>query len=293
MRHLVTALTDAALTFPYRRRLEALVEDVSARSIGVLHALTAPVVKTTGSSLGSLDPESAAWLAAHTHAAPQDTPAGTALVHADDNVQKWMGETLQLLGWDVNEPVLVSEGWVPARGEHTDTGQPYTTYTSPSKTKAFARNSDPTTSKEAGAHAVSRNAVTVASQQGKLLLAYCARHNDRPGQGYTAAEAVAAANLHTDGITGSPWHRVTDLRDMALLTYRLDATGTRTTRKNESKSDADVLVITPLGIRACAVLNRLADAGLYDQPLLFDGPTDDALFEDLGQTLARVTDEAP
>lgn len=148
-------------------------------------------------------------------------------------------------------------------------------------------------SKSAGALAAANQSVTVNSHQGRLLRVYETQHATNAGVGFTAAEAVNAAGLLTDGAHGSPWHRVTDLRDMGLITYLLDATGERVARKNESNSEADVLVITPLGLRACVALLALSDAGYVDYPLNFDGPTADALFEDLAATLARIESLTP
>lgn len=233
-----------------------------------------------------LDAEAHAWLYAHASTPAPDMGEGTALIFADTAVQQWMGATLADLGWIVTEPVMVSEGWVPARGETTSTGQPATTYTTPSKT--FARKNDPASSKKAGAVAAANQSVTVASQQGSLLFAYHEQHLAKPGVGYTAAEAVTAAGLLTDGATGSPWHRVTDLRDMGLLTVLLDGSGERVTRKNESNSDGQVLVITPLGLRAAVALTALREHGYLHAPLNFDGPTEPTLFEDLSTTLARI-----
>jgi hypothetical protein len=238
----------------------------------------------------ALDAESAQWVKAHNSTLVGDeVPPSTALIFADQNVQDWMAQTLTLLGWDVTEPVMLLEGWVPARNETLETGQPVTTYATPSKTSAaFARKNDPKSSKTAGATAAANQSVTVNSHQGRLLRVYEAQHVSNAGVGFTAAEAVNAADLLTDGAHGSPWHRVTDLRDMGLITYLLDSTGQRVTRKNGSNSEGQVLVITPLGQRACAALSALAEHGYTDYPLNFDGPTDDALFEDLPATLARI-----
>lgn len=239
------------------------------------------------------------WM--HAHRSEPDPSANTgdkgentALIFANADVQQWMGATLADLGWIVTEPVMLSEGWVPARGETTETGQPATTFTTPSKT--FARKNDPASSKKAGAIAAANQSVTVSSQQGQLLFAYHEQHLAKPGTGYTAAEAVNAAGLRTDGATGSPWHRVTDLRDMGLLTYLLDGTTARVTRKNDSNSDGQVLVITPLGLRAAAALTALREHGYDNAPLIFDGHTEPTLFEDLSTTLARINataSEAP
>lgn len=234
-----------------------------------------------------LDIEAQQWLHAHRSAIPDDAGDNTALVFADTAVQQWMAATLAELGWSVSEPVMFSEGWVPARGENTATGQPATVYTTPGG--AFARKSDPSTSKKAGAAAAANQSVTVTSQQGQLLFAYHARHLSHPGSGYTAAEAVTAAGLRTDGATGSPWHRVSDLHQMGLLTVRLDDTLKRVTRKNESNSEGQVLIITPLGLRAAAALSALREHGYTNYPLNFDGPTEATLFEELPATLARIS----
>lgn len=183
---------------------------------------------------------------------------------------------------------MVTEGWVPARGENLDTGQPAVTFTTPSKTSAHARRNDPATSKSAGAAAAANHSITVNSHQGRLLLAYHAQHLANPGVGLTAAAAVNAADLLTDGATGSPWRRVTELRDLNLLSVLLDETATRVTRKNESNSDGGVLVITPLGLRAAQALIALREHGYPDYPLTFDHPAEEALFEDHAQTLARI-----
>ena len=233
-----------------------------------------------------LDAEARDWLHAHQSTPATDVGENTALVFADADVQQWMADTLAELGWIVTAPVMLSEGWVPARGETTTTGQPATTYTTPSK--AFSRKSDPASSKKSGTNAAANQSVTVTSQQGRLLFAFRDQHANRPGVGYTAAEAVNAAGLLTDGATGSPWHRVTDLRDMGLLTFLLDGTGERVSRKNDSNSDGQVLVATPLGLRAAAALSALRDHGYTNYPLSFGGPSEPTLFDELPATLARI-----
>lgn len=252
--------------------------------------VAAPTPAPSPVAVSGLGVEADAWVHAHRSAAPPSkTPDGTALIFVDPEVQDWMGETLVGLGWIVTEPVMLTEGWVPARGERTETGQPATTFTTPSRTSAgFARRGDPATAQRAGAVAAAAQSITVNSHQGQLLSAFSAQHTRRPGIGYTAAEAVAAANLLTDGATGSPWRRVTDLRDAGLLTFLLDGTGHRMARKNESNSDGQVLVITPLGLRATVALSALSEHGYPDYPLLFDGHDPAALFEDLPATLARI-----
>lgn len=239
-----------------------------------------------------LDAEAAQWLHAHQSPVPADAGESTALVFANAQVQQWMGATLRELGWIVTEPVMVSEGWVPARSETTGTGQPATTYTTPSKTFTHARRSDPATAQKAGAAAAANLHITVTSHLGRLLLTYQSQHHTAPGVGLTAAEAVNAAGLLTDGATGSPWRRVTDLRDMGLLTVLLDGTGARVTRKNESNTDGGVLVITPLGLRAAVALKALDEHGFPDYPLDFTGPSEPTLFEELPATLARITEMA-
>lgn len=236
-----------------------------------------------------LDVESQWWLHAHKTPVPNDTPENTALVFATQSVQEWMAETLRDLGWDADAPVMITEGWVPARGERMETGQPVTTITTASKAFNHARRTDPATSKVAGAAASTSQHITVTSHLGRLLFAYHDQHQTHPGTGLTAAEAVNAAGLLTDGATGSPWRRVTDLRDMKLLTHLLDETSTRVTRKNDSKTDGGVLVPTPLGLRAAAALTVLSMHGYDDYPLDFDGPSEPTLFEELPATLARIT----
>lgn len=247
-----------------------------------------PVVGDVDETGPALDAEARQWLNAHQFPAPAEAGESTALVFADADVQQWMGATLRELGWIVTEPLMTSEGWVPARGETTGTGQPATTYTTPSKTFTHARRNDPATSQKAGTTAAANLHITVASHLGRLLLTYQSQHATAPGVGLTAAEAVNSAGLLTDGATGSPWRRVTDLRDMGLLTVLLDGTGARVTRKNESNTDGGVLVITPLGLRAATALMALDEHGYPDYPLDFNGPTEPTLFEELPATLARI-----
>lgn len=233
------------------------------------------------------------WLTAHQDSVTVDSP-GTSLIHADHDVQRWMVQSLRTLGYQVDEPVMLTAGWVPARNQVTaqPDSQPFVSVTTPTKAKAFARTSDPATSKAAGAAAATRQAITAASHQGMLLAAFATQHASKPGTGFTTAEAVAAAGLHTDGITGSPWHRVTDLRDMGLLTPLLDNTSARVRRRNESKSEADVLVLTTLGVRAARALSNLTAAGYLDEPLVFDGYAAPTLFGHHAQNLAIVTPDA-
>lgn len=261
-----------------------------------LTALRAKMMRHTPTVTGGAQPQdtdATEWLSAHQDQATSAAPA-TTLVHADHDVQQWMAASLRTLGYQVTEPVMLTTGWVPARAHASDQPrrQPFVTLTTPSKTKAFARTTDPATSKAAGVQAAARQAITVKSHQGMLLSAFAAHHARNPQTGFTAAEAVAAAGLHTDGITGSPWHRVTDLRDMGLITPLLDATSGRTRRRNESGSDADVLVLTALGVNAARALANLAAAGHLDEPLIFDGYTAPTLFGQDAQDLAIVTVDA-
>jgi hypothetical protein len=265
--------------------------------VPVADALAAdlPAVTAPHPVAARLDREDALWVRAHRNfIPPAGTPENTALVFADDDFQQWMGETLTSLGWDVHEPAMFTEGWVPARGETLETGQPVTSYTTASKSAGgHARKNDPKTSKKAGAAASANQSITVNSHQGQLLFAYAHQHEANRGHGYTAAEAVGAAGLHTDGATGSPWRRVTDLRDTGFLTHLLDETGQRVVRKNESNSDGAVLVITPLGIAAAKTLTVLRERGIVDEPLSFDDKADPSLFEDLPATLVRLEDTDP
>lgn len=239
----------------------------------------------------SLSHEDRTWVAAHRSVGEPDIAPATAVVYASQAVQEYFAEVLRTLDWDVTEPVLFTEGWVSARGERTETGQPVTTYATPSKSSAaFSRNSDSKTSRAAGDKAAANQSVTVNSHQGRLLAVFDRQHTTSPGVGYTAAEAVSAAGLLTDGMHGSPWHRVTDLRDMGLLAFLLDDTMERSTRKNGSNSEADVLVITPKGRNVAYALTRLAAAGYRDYPIDFEGHADATLFEDLPATLARIDD---
>lgn len=247
-----------------------------------------PAAANTEPALNAAD---RAWLSAHQDQI-RPTGSATTMVHADLDVQQWMASTLTDLGWDVVEPVMLATGWVPARAHvNADAaGQPYPTVTTPTKTRAFARASDPATSKTAGAAAASRQSITVTSHQGLLLGAYARQHAMNPRLGLTAAEAVAAAGILTDGSTGAPWHRVSDLRDLGLLTPLLDNTSARVKRRNDDGkgSEADVNVMTALGVRAAAALADLAAHGYTDEPLVFDGYSAPTLFDAEARRLAFV-----
>lgn len=276
-----------------RTARKSLAESVSPISAPDWDDITVHPASDSGErqifSIPPLDVESTWWLHAHQTPVPDGTPENTALVFATQDVQEWMAATLRDLGWDADAPVMITEGWVPARGERMETGQPVTTFTTASKAFNHARRHDPATSKAAGAAASASQHITVTSHLGRLLFAYHDQHQTHPGVGLTAAEAVNAAGLLTDGATGSPWRRVTDLRDMDLLTHLLDETGARVTRKNDSKTDGGVLVPTPLGLRAATALTVLSMHGYDDYPLNFDGPSEPTLFEELPATLARIT----
>lgn len=290
---LPTTPTLSVLIRRWRDRSRVVVDRWRRYAVENLRAVPAPDwddidLIADADGVAHLDDEAQAWVQAHQSALPVDAGENTALIFADSAVQQWMATTLRDLNWIVTEPVMVSEGWVPARGESTATGQPATTFTTASKTFTHARRTDPTTAQKAGAAAAANLHITVTSHLGRLLFAYQSQHQSAPGVGLTAAEAVNAAGLLTDGATGSPWRRVTDLRDMGLLTVLLDGTGMRVTRKNESNTDGGVLVVTPLGLRAAAALRALDEHGFPDYPLDFDGPTEPTLFEELPATLARI-----
>lgn len=260
--------------------------------------LTLPVSTLWDRLLGRLwiEPETAAaltdteqaWVDAHQHPVPADAAHGTTQIMATAEVQQWMARVLTDSGWTVEAPLMVTEGWVAARTTD-DHGQPFVTFTTPGKSSAFARATDPATAKAAGAATAARQSITPTSHHGLILLAYAHHQNEHPGRGMTAAEAVVAANLQTDDATGSAWHRVSDLRDRGLLTPRLDSTGERVRRRNTSGSEAEVLVLTALGSRAHAALDALAQAGHPHQPLTFGGGyTPDTLFGDDVAALAHV-----
>lgn len=234
---------------------------------------------------GLLTGEDRNWLLAHTTAAAAEP--GKSLIHADLSVQQWMATVLTDLGWSIEAPLMVSEGWAPARGQDAS-AQSFVTFTTPSKCSAFARSSDPATAKSAGAAAAARQSITATSHHGLILAEFARAGAARPGRGLTAAEAVVGAGLARDDATGSAWHRVTDLRDRGLITPLLDGTGARTRRRNTSGSEAEVLVLTPLGTRAHAALDALAARGFVDEPLTFDGYVPDTLFGDDAARLAHV-----
>ena len=73
----------------------------------------------------------------------------------------------------------------------------------------------------------------------------------------------------------------------------LSASAELVTPNNDSNSDGQVLVITPLGLRAAAALTALREHGYLNAPLNFDGYTEPTLFEDLATTLARIVSPAP
>jgi hypothetical protein len=214
----------------------------------------------------------------------------SSLVFVDQATQEWMADVLASVGYSVDQPVMVTEAWHPARTPYSS-GQQYLTRAVPPKVKAFSRNGDPSTSHAAGLAAAARQAISATSEMGLLLLAYSAHEDAAPGVGFTAEEVGIAANLLGDG--NGPWRRVSDLVDALLLAVLLDATGQPVVRKNTTARDARVMVLTPLGRSAAARLKALQSAGHLEAVLNFDTTFADALFGNEVAALATVPPPLP
>lgn len=158
-----------------------------------------------------------------------------------------MADALITHGYTVTPPATRTEGWFPERV--TLTSAPTTTTGTAPKTTTITAN----------------------SHRGQLLLAYADHARTNPGHGLTAAEAQHHASLKTNGLTGSPWHRVGDLKTYGLLTIKYDGTGTPMKRRNASSGrNAAVLTLTPQGRQLVRTLRRRLATGKGHLPVLLN-----------------------
>lgn len=157
--------------------------------------------------------------------------ANTTMYFLDEATQKAQVAHLRAAGFKVTPPKTIKEMWVPA-------GTPLLVKTTASKSRPSRK----------GIPKKPRGVLRARTQVGQLFTAYALNEKRRKGRGLTAAEAVIATGLGSpDGVSGSAWHRVGDLREDGLIDYKVDAKGDLVLRMNPSGRMAGVLVLTPLG----------------------------------------------